>query len=61
VNRTLGVVRSTYLGLPDGVALWHEGRSFLLSRHEELRGALEVPGKSPPSPGEWCNGERGVH
>ena len=39
-TRTLGVVRSTFLGLPDGVALWHEGRSFLPSRHEELREAL---------------------
>ncbi len=41
-TRTLGVVRSTYLMLPDGVALWHEGRSFLPSRHEELRGAFEA-------------------
>lgn len=38
--RSLAVLRGTYLRLPDGVALWHRSRDFVLSRHDDLLGAL---------------------
>ena len=39
-TRSLGVVRGTYLKLPDGVALWHKAREFVPSRHQDLLQAL---------------------
>lgn len=41
-DRSLGVIRGIYLQLPDGVALWQRAREFVPSRHDDLRGALEV-------------------
>jgi 5-methylcytosine-specific restriction endonuclease McrA len=38
--RSLGVIRATYLKLPDGVALWHQGRDFVSSDHDEIFNAL---------------------
>jgi 5-methylcytosine-specific restriction endonuclease McrA len=38
--RSLGVIRGTYLKLPDGVALWHRSREFTPSRHRDLLQAL---------------------
>ncbi len=38
--RSLGVVRGTYLKLPDGVALWHKAKEFVPSRHQDLIEAL---------------------
>ena len=38
--RSLGVIRGTYLKLPDGVALWHKARDFVPSRHDDLIEAL---------------------
>ena len=38
--RSLGVIRGTYLKLPDGVALWHRAREFVPSRHSDLLQAL---------------------
>ena len=38
--RSLGVVRGTYLKLPDGVALWHKAKEFVPSRHQDLLEAL---------------------
>ena len=40
--RSLGVIRGTYLKLPDGVALWHRAKEFTPSRHTDLLQALEV-------------------
>jgi len=38
--RSLGVVRGTYLKLPDGIALWHTGQDFVPSHHRGLLEAL---------------------
>jgi len=38
--RSLGVIRGTYLKLPDGVALWHKARDFVPSCHDDLLDAL---------------------
>ena len=43
-TRSLGVVRGTYLKLPDGVALWHSGRDFVPSHHRDLLEALASAG-----------------
>lgn len=40
--RSMGVVRGTYLKLPDGVALWQERRRFVPSRHLDLLDALAI-------------------
>jgi len=40
-SRSLSVIRSTYLKLPDGVALWLEDHSFEPSNHHELVSAFE--------------------
>ena len=42
--RSLGVIRGTYLKLPDGVALWQRSRDFVPSRHEDLLEALAPAG-----------------
>jgi len=41
-TRSLGVIRGTYLKLPNGVALWHKGRDFVPSRHRDLLNALAI-------------------
>ena len=38
--RSLGVIRGTYIKLPDGVSLWHQGRDFIPSLHYDLVEAL---------------------
>lgn len=38
--RSLGVVRGTYLKLPDGVALWHKAKEFVPSHHHDLFQAM---------------------
>jgi len=35
-SRSLNVIRSTYLKLPDGVALWEEDHRFTPSNHRDL-------------------------
>jgi HNH endonuclease len=39
-TRSLGVIRGTYLKLPDGVSLWRQGRDFVPSLHYDLVNAL---------------------